>query len=730
MKKLYFSAKKIAFVSVALFLGAAGGNAQILHDNGPVSNRAGTGFGGADESVLYTTTFGMSTIGFGHQQALFNRVADDFMITDCAWRIDSVVFFGYQTGSTTTSTFTGVTFRLWDSIPDVSGSNVVYGDTTTNRMIRSVWSGVYRITETTTGNSTRPIMRNVCTMGGTIIPAGTYWLDWASSGSLGSGPWAPARTPANVAITGNGRQRIGSTWNNAVDGGTNTPAQGFPFIVYGTALNASADAGTGGSYCTAGQIMLGGITPGTGTGSLTYAWSPATALSNTAIGNPDASPSATTSYVLTVTDSIGCVAMDTVLVTVNQTSASTLSPQVCSSYLSPAGNTYTTSGTYTDTLVNTQGCDSLITINLLVNMPSSSTLNISSCDTSYASPAGNNYTTSGTYVDTISNTQGCDSVITINLVFNTASQGTLLTSACGSYTAPSGAVFTSSGTYMDTIPNMAGCDSIITISLVIDTATFSSASAVACGSYTAPSGAVFTSSGTYMDTISNSLGCDSIITISVVINNTTYDSIDVFSCGSYTAPSGAVYTTSGVYNDTISNSSGCDSLITINLNATIIDTAVMLLNSGFSIMSLDSTPGATYVWLYCDNNYSPVPGETSQIFNNGYVWGNFAVAVTVGNCTDTSGCTLVYAWGIEEQLAGAAIGLYPNPSNGTFTLDLPKPANEITMIITDLTGREVFRAGEINKQQIPVAFDGPAGMYIIRIQTESYTAVKNLVISK
>lgn len=49
-------------------------------------------------------------------------------------------------------------------------------------------------------------------------------------------------------------------------------------------------------------------------------------------------------------------------------SSSTISPVACQSYTTPSGsNTYTTSGTYTDTLVNSNGCDSVITIQLTVN---------------------------------------------------------------------------------------------------------------------------------------------------------------------------------------------------------------------------------------------------------------------------------------------------------------------------------------------------------------------------
>lgn len=419
MKKNY--TRKPLAIAVAL-LTACTMQAQILFDNTPISNSAGTGAGGADESVLYTTTFGMGTIGFGHQANSFNRIADDFVNTDCQWVIDSIVFFGYQTGSSTTSTFTGVNFRIWDSIPDAAGSNVVYGDTTTNRMTRTVWSGVYRITETTTGNSTRPIMRNVCATPGLTLPAGTFWLDWSSLGSLASGPWANPRTPANQAVTGNGRQRTGSVWNNAVDGGTNTPQQGFPFIIYGHVENPTADAGTNVSICEGTSTILGGTPAGTGTGMLSYMWSPSATLDNAAIDHPSATPVGTTTYVLTVTDALGCSVSDSVEVATIAPTTASLTETVCVSYASPAGNTYTTSGIYLDTIPNSAGCDSVITINLTVNQPTANTITTSSCY-SYLSPAGNTYTVSGTYNEVLTNAQGCDSVITIQLTIDAVNLG-------------------------------------------------------------------------------------------------------------------------------------------------------------------------------------------------------------------------------------------------------------------------------------------------------------------
>ena len=66
-------------------------------------------------------------------------------------------------------------------------------------------------------------------------------------------------------------------------------------------------------------ICAGGATPLSGSGGATCAWAPATGLSDAASCSPSASPSATTTYALTVTDASGCVSNNapTVTVTVN-----------------------------------------------------------------------------------------------------------------------------------------------------------------------------------------------------------------------------------------------------------------------------------------------------------------------------------------------------------------------------------------------------------------------------
>jgi hypothetical protein len=87
------------------------------------------------------------------------------------------------------------------------------------------------------------------------------------------------------------------------------------------------------------------------------------------------------------------------------------------------GQTYNQSGTYTQTIPNTAGCDSTITLNLTINQASTNTINASACD-SFILNAQTYYST-GVYSQSLLNTQGCDSTITLNLSVNQTASVTI-----------------------------------------------------------------------------------------------------------------------------------------------------------------------------------------------------------------------------------------------------------------------------------------------------------------
>ena len=122
---------------------------------------------------------------------------------------------------------------------------------------------------------------------------------------------------------------------------------------------------------------------------------------------------------------------------------------------------YTTSGTYIDTLKTALGCDSIRTLNLTV-------LNRSYFSSTQVICEGQSvfgYTKTGVYIDTLVAANGCDSVRTLDLTVLARARSTIRQTICNgqSYLG-----YTIAGTYRDTLVAANGCDSIRTLILTVD----------------------------------------------------------------------------------------------------------------------------------------------------------------------------------------------------------------------------------------------------------------------
>jgi hypothetical protein len=102
-------------------------------------------------------------------------------------------------------------------------------------------------------------------------------------------------------------------------------------------------------------------------------------------------------------------------VTIAQATAATISKSACGSY-SFGGNTLTASGTYLDTISNVAGCDSVITLNLTINQATASTKYDTICfGITYSFRFSNIECNVVLTTEPLPNAVGCDSVITLNL---------------------------------------------------------------------------------------------------------------------------------------------------------------------------------------------------------------------------------------------------------------------------------------------------------------------------
>ncbi len=115
-------------------------------------------------------------------------------------------------------------------------------------------------------------------------------------------------------------------------------------------------------------------------------------------------------------------------------SSSTIEVTACGSYSIPfPDTTFTTSGQYTLIMESSEGCDSVITLQLTVLPNQEVIVTETACD-QYTTPSGNNtWTVSGTYVEELESVNGCDSTVTYHLTIVESTESASEITACDMY---------------------------------------------------------------------------------------------------------------------------------------------------------------------------------------------------------------------------------------------------------------------------------------------------------
>jgi len=429
----------------------------------------------------------------------------------------------------------------------------------------------------------------------------------------------------------------------------------------------------------------------------------------------------------TVMNAAGCDSVVTLNLTINYSSTGTDVITACDSYTWIDGNTYTASNnTATHTLTNTVGCDSVITLDLTINYSNTGTDVITACH-SYTWIDGNTYTASNnTATHTVANAVGCDSVITLDLtILNSASVEVI--TACDSYTWINGLTYTASNsTATDTLTNVAGCDSIVTLNLTISYSNTETDVITACNSYTWIDGNTYTSSNnTATHTLLNGVGCDSIVTLDLTINYSSLETDVITACDSYTWIDGNTYTTSNnTATYTLTNSVGCDSVITLDLTInTVSDVSTTIAGNTITANNTNSS----YQWLDCDNGYAPISGETNISFT-AITYGTYAVEVTENGCVDTSACELINLVGLRNYTKQNTFSIYPNPTGRTFNIEFEASQQSIDVYIYSITGKLVRNQHFEHQSIVELSLDQPTGIYFVTVQTPEISITSELIL--
>lgn len=349
------------------------------------------------------------------------------------------------------------------------------------------------------------------------------------------------------------------------------------------------------------------------------------------------------------------------------------------------------------------------TISLL--QKSTTTLTKSLCFGQTESFNGNTLTQSGIYFDTLSNSVGCDSIITFNLTILPQISTTLNQTLCnGSTIVFNGQTITTAGQFKDTLVSAFGCDSFVVLNTTLSNNSSSIINHTACESYNF-NGNIKTNSGTYYDTLVNSGGCDSFITLNLTVHRNSSSTIfDTVCFGSSLSFGSQTITSSGSYSRTVTNSSGCDSVITLKLYVRPDLNISITNNAG----SLTATSGFTrYQWFL---NGSVIPSATNSNYNPS-ISGTYNVKVSDNYGCEKSSPNFNYtSSSVVSLLDNFEVSIYPNPASDYIQISNLPINNTYLYKIVDMVGKnhDITVEGErLNIDKLSV------GSYVLIISNES-----------
>ncbi|MEE1251956.1 MAG: T9SS type A sorting domain-containing protein, partial [Bacteroidales bacterium] len=228
------------------------------------------------------------------------------------------------------------------------------------------------------------------------------------------------------------------------------------------------------------------------------------------------------------------------------------------------------------TLTSVNGCDSIVTLTLNVNPIFNTELSANICQGQVYTENGFNVNEAGVYTQTLQTVNGCDSIVTLTLNVNPTFNTELSANICqGQVYTENGFNVSEAGTYTQTLTSINGCDSIVSLTLNVNPIFNTELSANICqGQVYTENGFNVSEAGTYTQTHTAANGCDSIVTLVV----TTYPTFDTtitatINAGEMYSEFGFNESEAGTYVQNLQTEFGCDSTITLvlSVNSSLLD---------------------------------------------------------------------------------------------------------------------------------------------------------------
>ncbi len=275
----------------------------------------------------------------------------------------------------------------------------------------------------------------------------------------------------------------------------------------------------------------------------------------------------------------------------------------------------TISGDYTYSYLNGVHCPSTDTLRLTVNYSSHNVDYVTACE-SYTWH-GNRFIATGTYTFAYNNNQGIPSVDTLNLTINHDSRYRIDTAVCDSfYWETNGLFYHHSTTDSILLSNSQNCDSTITLSLTIHYSSCTNMSIQRCDSFYWNATDTLLRSGGYLQAhLHNIHGCDSLSILNLTIHHSDSAQLyDTVCQGTDYQFHGLTYNQDGIFVFDTTNINQCDSVIILNLS--VVNPPKVAIQTDFSCTTqtyhLQAITDAPYLFWHTNINSNPSHvGETN-----------------------------------------------------------------------------------------------------------------------
>lgn len=337
-------------------------------------------------------------------------------------------------------------------------------------------------------------------------------------------------------------------------------------------------------------ICAGNSVPLNASGATHYRWLPATGLSDTAIANPTAMPTQTTTYTLTALQSSSQNLITNGDFENGNNGFST-------GYLFSAPNPMQGPGHYTVAPSITNGwfancADHTPTgaNNMLLADGANGDDGVASGTTIWCQTVNVTPNTDYEFSTWLTNLNASGSTSQLGFSINGSAIGAIQNTPLGTCQWNEFYVLWNSGTNttanvciaeasgaqpgndlaIDDISFVPLCRTTKTVTITVNNSVIKDTSITSCVSYNW-NGNIYNTSNDYTDTLTTINGCDSIVTIHLTINQPNTGDTIATACESFNWH-GISYNVTGDYTDTLINSGGCDSVVTLHLTINSIST--------------------------------------------------------------------------------------------------------------------------------------------------------------